>query len=321
VAIRFSAQLWAQSTDWPGFREAVLALEAHGWDGAWTWDHIAPVVGPADLPTHEGWSLLSAAAAVTDRIRLGLLVGANTLRHPALTAKLAVTLDHVSDGRAVLGLGAGWLEADHAPFGIPFGASHGDRIARLDEAVMLVRGLLDGDRVSHQGRYYAFDEAAIAPRPIQARLPILIGGGGLRRTLRVVAQRADAWNSYGPIAEMAERTAALERHCADVGRDPAAIERTTTLTIVLRATDEEARAVQADQARHNRIPAIPDNPPVLVGPPSAIAAGLLPYLRLGFGHIIVRLPTPYDHETIERIGELRDAVASAVGSEAAAAEA
>ncbi|MFL5756250.1 MAG: LLM class flavin-dependent oxidoreductase, partial [Chloroflexota bacterium] len=181
---RFGAQLWSQQTDWPAFRDAAIAAEEAGWNEVWTWDHLLAIFGPWEQPIFEGWLALTALAAVTTRIRLGLMVGANTFRNPGLTAKLATTLDHVSDGRAVLGIGGAWFEREHEAFGIDFGSGFGERLDRLDEAVMLMRRLLDGERLTHEGRFYAMHDALAAPRPIQPRLPILIGGSGPRKTLR-----------------------------------------------------------------------------------------------------------------------------------------
>ncbi|HEX7346394.1 MAG TPA: LLM class flavin-dependent oxidoreductase, partial [Candidatus Limnocylindrales bacterium] len=171
MPVKFGLQLWSQATDWPTFRDAALLAEEHGWDSVWTWDHLLAIFGPWEQPIFEGWSVLAALGPLTTRIRLGLMVGANTFRNPGVTTKLATTLDHVSDGRAVLGIGAAWFEREHDAFGIPFGASPGERIGWLDEAVMLMRRLLDGERVTHAGPTYTMHDALCEPRPIQAHLP------------------------------------------------------------------------------------------------------------------------------------------------------
>src|SRR3954467_8428280 len=183
MTIRFGAQLWSQHTSWPEFRDAALAAEAAGFDSVWTWDHLLAIFGPWEQPIFEGWTTLAATAAVTSRIRLGLMVGANTFRNPGLTAKLATTLDHVSGGRAVLGIGGAWFEREHDAFGFDtWGSGFPERRDRLDEAVMLLRRLLDGERVTHEGRFYTFHDALCEPRPVQAKLPILIGGSGPQKT-------------------------------------------------------------------------------------------------------------------------------------------
>ena len=156
---RFGLQLWSQQTDWPGFRDAALAAEEAGWDSVWTWDHLMAIFGPWEQPIFEGWSVLAGLAPITSRVRLGLMVGANTFRNPGHTAKLATTLDHLSGGRAVLGIGGAWFEREHDAYGIDFFSGHGERLDRLDEAVMLMRRLLDGERFSHEGRFYTFHDA------------------------------------------------------------------------------------------------------------------------------------------------------------------
>ena len=307
---RFGAQLWSQAADWPRFRAAALEAEAGGWDSLWTWDHLLAIQGPWRQPIHEGWLTLAAWAALTSTVRLGLMVGANTIRNPGHTAKLAATLDHISDGRAVLGIGGGWFEREHDAFGIDFGAGFGERLDRLDESVGIIRRLLDGETVDHDGPAYHLHEAAILPRPIQAHLPILIGGSGPKKTLRTVARSGDAWNTSGTIAEVAARDAILREHCAAVGRDPASIERTVSFPFVIRDRRAEAETVLDALLAHNGVAggAKGMNVPVLLGPPAEIAAGIAPYRDLGFGTVIVRLPAPFDAETIARIGEVRDAL-------------
>ena len=222
---KFGLQLWSQQTDWPGFRDAALAAEEAGWDSVWTWDHLNAIFGPWEQPIFEGWSVLDGLGPLTSRVRLGLMVGANTFRNPGHTAKLATTLDHLSDGRAVLGIGGAWFEREHDAYGIDFGAGFGERLDRLDEAVMLMRRLLDGERFSHEGRFYTFHDALCQPRPVQAHLPILVGGSGPRKTLRTVALRADAWNTSGTVDEVRDKLEILAEHCADVGRDIARSRR------------------------------------------------------------------------------------------------
>ena len=306
--LRFGAQLWAQASDWAAFRDGVVAAEKAGWDDAWTWDHLLAIQGPWDQPIFEGWTALAGLAGVTSRIRLGLLVGANTFRQPGLTAKLATTLDHISDGRAVLGIGGAWFEREHDAFDIDFGAGFGERLDRLDESVAILRRLLDGERFSFEGTFYTLRDAICEPRPIQAHLPILIGGSGPKKTLRTVALRGDAWNTSGTVEEVSKHLGILAEHCAAVGRDLADIELTISFPIIIRATEDAARRRIAELCAHNGITEIKDVPN-LAGPPEAIAAELRPYIDLGFRHIMVRMPAPYDHETIDRLPELRAALA------------
>jgi F420-dependent oxidoreductase-like protein len=307
--IRFGAQLWSQATSWDAFLGAAVAAEAAGWDSVWTWDHLMAIQGAWQQPIFEGWLALGALATATRRVRLGLMVGANTFRNPGLTAKLATTLDHASHGRAILGLGAAWFEREHEGFGLEFGATPGWRLGRLDEAVGLVRRLLDGEQVTHEGAAYHMRDALVAPRPIQAHLPILIGGSGPKRTLRIVAQHADAWNTAGTLDEVRPRLAVLAEHCAAVGRDPATIQLTASFPIVIR--EDEAAAERGAEAllAHNGITRF-EGVPVLLGSPDRVAERLRPYVEVGFRTFIVRLPAPYDRETLERIGEVRDRLAA-----------
>ena len=308
--IRFGAQLWPQATDWPTLRDAALAAEATGWDSVWTWDHLLAIFGRWEQPSLEGWATLAALGPITRRVRLGLMVGANTFRNPGLTAKLATTLDHVSDGRAVLGIGGAWFEREHEAFGLDFGTGVGERLDRLDEAVMLMRRLLDGERVTHAGQFYTFRDAVCEPRPIQPRLPILVGGSGPRKTLRTVALRADGWNTSGTVEEVRGKLAILEEHCAEVGRDPSTIELTVSFPIVLRDRRAAAEQAWAGLIAHNGASdagAVPH----LLGSPAEVADEIRPFVELGFRTIIVRLPAPYDRETIDRMGEVGAALADA----------
>ena len=259
---RFGLQLWSQRTDWPGFRDSALAAEAAGFDSIWTWDHLMAIFGPWEQPIFEGWSVLAGLAAVTSRVRLGLMVGANTFRNPGLTAKLATTLDNISGGRAVLGIGGAWFEREHDGFGIEFFGSPGERLDRLDESVMLMRRLLDGERFSHEGRFYTMHDALCAPRPIQTRLPILVGGSGPRKTLRIVALRADGWNTSGSLEEVSGTLDILAEHCSDVGRDIGTIEKTISFPIVIRddRAAAEARVWRAHGLQRGRVDGIEHRP-------------------------------------------------------------
>jgi F420-dependent oxidoreductase-like protein len=309
--VKFGAQLWSQATDWPTWRDAALAAEAAGWDSVWTWDHLLAIFGPWEQPIFEGWATLCGAATITKRVKLGLMVGANTFRNPGHTAKLATTLDHLSGGRAILGIGGAWFDREHDAFGIDFGSGFGERLDRLDEAVMLMRRLLDGERFSHEGAHYRFHDALCEPRPVQAHLPILVGGSGPKKTLRTTALRADAWNTSGTIDEVRAKIEILEAHCADVGRDPSAIERTVSFPTVIRDTQKAAEAAFAALLVHNGAPDAGGMTPALLGPPALLADTLRPYRDLGFKTVISRLPGPFDRETIDRIGEVAAALGDA----------
>jgi F420-dependent oxidoreductase-like protein len=305
MKMRFGAQLWSQQASWPDWRDAALAAEEAGWDSIWTWDHLLAIFGPWEQPVFEGWSLLTAVGALTSRVRLGLMVGANTFRNPGLTAKIATTLDHVSNGRAILGIGGAWFEREHEAFGLEFGTSVGQRLDWLDEAVGLLRRLLDGELVTHDGPHYHFVDALSRPRPIQARLPILIGGSGPKKTLRTVARYADAWNMTGPLDRAARSIAILRDHCSAIGRDPSEIEMGVNIQVVVRDDPAAAEQVWATMMATNGAPNATGMPRVL-GSPAAVAEAMRPFIDLGFSHLNVRIPAPHDRETIERLGEIRE---------------
>ena len=305
--MRFGAAYWVQRTGWPELREAVLHAEARGFDDQWVDDHLLSDEGAWQDAKLEGWSTLAAVAAVTRTSRLGLMVAANTFRNPGLTAKLATTLDHLSEGRAILGIGAGWFGREHEAFGLDFGSGFGERLDRLAEAVPLIRRLLDGEHVTHQGRFYRFDDALCAPPPIQAHLPILIGGSGPTKTLPLIARSGDLWNAYGRPEELAASDAILRAACDAVGRDEREIERTVNANVVIRATREEARdawrgwvEAHLPQAGEDRLNAF--------GTVEDVAAELDRYRAVGFEHPVLIFRAPFDLETMSRLPELRAAL-------------
>jgi F420-dependent oxidoreductase-like protein len=310
AGLKVGVLAWNQYTTWEQMRDAAVRAEALGYDDIWTWDHLYPIVGSPEGPMLEAWLTLAGWAGVTQSARLGLMVGANTFRNPALVAKMATTLDHVSGGRAILGIGAAWFETEHRAFGLEFGGSPGERLRWLEEAVRIMRGMLHGERPSGD-RYYAADQVRNDPPPVQERLPILVGGGGERRTLRIVARYADACNFGGGFENVKRKDEVLRRHCDEVGRDESEIERTVgTGVVVIRDTEAEARRVFSEifaangNARHWQ-----DQP---VGTPDQVAERLRPYLGIGFRHFIVGHPAPYEAESLERMAtEVRPMLESA----------
>ena len=306
--VRIGAAFWVQRTDWPSLRAALETADAAGANDLWIDDHLLTDEGDASDGKLEGWTTLAAAAAVTTRARLGLLVSANTFRNPGLTAKLATTLDHLSAGRAILGLGGGWFEEEHTAFGLDFGSGFGERLDRLAESVEVIRRLLDGERFSHDGRFHQLRDALAAPRPVQPHLPILIGGSGPQKTLRIVARHADLWNAYGSPASLAASDAILRERCAEVGRDRDEIERTVNLNVVVRSTRADAARVWTGYAEAHR-PREGEGRLVVGGPVEAVAEALAEYVAVGFRHPILIFRSPWDLETIGSLGAIREAVA------------
>lgn len=311
--MRFGAAFWVNRTTWPELRDACAAVERAGWDSIWIDDHLLADEGDPSDPKLEGWATLAALAVLTERVRLGLLVAANTFRNPGLTVKLATTLDHLSGGRAVLGLGGGWFEREHDAFGLDFGTGFGERLDRLDEAVGLIRRLLDGETVTHVGRFYTMRDAVCAPRPVQPRLPILIGGSGPTKTLRTTARYADLWNGYGPPERIAATSEILRSRCTEVGRPFDAIERTVTIDGVVRDTAAAAEAAWAETARihgtEGLVGSDGSDQGLTIGASTAEVAAYVGKLgALGIGEVIFTFRAPFDFETISRLGELREAL-------------
>ena len=297
--VKLGMLAWNQYTSWPAMREAAVRADGLGYDDLWTWDHLYPIVGSDDGPMLEAWMILAGWAGATSRARIGLMVGANTFRNPALVAKMATTLDHVSGGRAILGIGAAWFETEHRAFGIPFGGSPGERLRWLDEAARIMRGMLRGEEPSGE-QYYAARSVRNDPPPVQAHLPLLIGGGGERRTLRTVALYADMCNLGGGFENVRHKDEVLRRHCAEVGRDESEIERTVGMGVtVIRDTEAEARRVKEALFAHNGGARVWPNQPT--GTPEQVAEMMRPYLGIGFRHFDIGFPAPHDAETMERL--------------------
>jgi F420-dependent oxidoreductase-like protein len=198
-------------------------FESLGFDSVWDCDHFNQPSSP-DGPYFEGWTLLAALAARTERVRIGVLVSSNTFRHPALLAQEAVTVDHISQGRLELGLGAGWFVLEHERIGIPFPPPR-ERVDRFHEAVQIVDSLLRNETTTFEGRYYRLENAHVWPAPVQKPRPPLTLGAHRPRMLRICAEYADSWNSYGTVEELRERNGILDDHCAAIGRDPHEIRR------------------------------------------------------------------------------------------------
>ena len=304
--------LWSQATDWPSFESAAKRVDELGYEHLWTWDHLYAIFGDPYQPIFEGYATLAAWAKVTSRTRLGLLVGANTFRNPGLVAKTVTTLDHISDGRAIAGIGGAWFEQEHTEYGIEFGAGFGERLTWLDEAVGAMRQMLDGETVTSapDGRY-RFRDVRMIPPPIQDRLPIMIGGSGERKTLRTVAKYADMWNAMGSVEKLRHKDSVLRVHCESVGRDHAQIERTAGCKPIIRDTEAEAQRVWRAQMEHNRTPMsrVEADDTFWVGTPEQLAEKMTQRREIGFGTFIGEMAAPFDDETLERwIGEVKPMV-------------
>ncbi len=305
---RLGVLLWNQATGWPEYEAAARKVDALGYDSLWSWDHLYAIFGDPHQAIFEGYTTLAAWAKATSRVKLGLLVGANTFRNPGVVAKAITTIDHVSGGRAICGLGGAWMEPEHTATGIEFFSGFGERLDRLDEAVAALRAALDGEAVtSPEGGAYAFQDFVVLPRPVQAHLPIMIGGSGEKKTLRTVAKYADQWNAMGAVDMLARKVEVLKGHCDAVGRDVSTIQFTAGCKPIIRDSEAEARRVWEAQMAHNRTPMddVLDDDTFWVGTPDLIVERMLERKALGFHTFLAELAAPFDDETIERwIGEV-----------------
>lgn len=279
--------------------ELAQAAEKAGFDMVTVMDHFYQigVVGSEEEPMLEGYAVLSALAMRTKKVLLGTMVSGVTYRNPAMLAKIVTTLDVISRGRAVLGLGAAWNESEHAGYGIEF-PPIGRREDRLEEALTIIRAMFDEERPSFEGTYYRIDRALNRPRPIRPRGPkILVGGSGEKRTLRLAARFADMTNWFGPLEEAAPKLAVLDRHCEAVGRDPATILRTVSVPVVLVDSERDKAAALAF------IPADRRGAIVAATVPEGVEM-LHRYMEAGFGGFIFRNVTARTPEAVARAGEL-----------------
>jgi len=233
---------------WPQLVDRVQFAESAGFDGAWVFDHFTPLYGDQKGPCLEGWTLLAGLAAVTSRIRLGVLVTGITYRHPSILATEAVTVDHISRGRLEIGIGAAWHQPEHEALGVPF-PSIKERAERLEEGVQVMRLLMTKDRANFKGRHYSLDHASYHPRPLQQpHPPIWIGAGGEQLMLPIVARQADAWHAFGSEETMVTKSRLLDRLAHEAGRDPKLILRSASLSLSRPWDQVRRRAAQLRDA-------------------------------------------------------------------------
>ena len=262
------------------------AAEASGWDGLWLPDHFMPPEGgygeeppgvePELLPVHECWTLLAGLGAALPRVRIGAMVTGNTYRHPAVLAKQAATVDHISGGRLVLGLGAGWQENEHRRYGIAYGTVR-DRADMLEEACAVITSLFANERTDFDGVHYRLQGAPLVPKPRQSPLPIMIGGKGERRTIPTMVRWAHEWNGWCTPAEMRHYNALIDRLCETAGRDPGTIARSAAALLFMCDSESEAA----------RIRSRPSGRPQLVGTPEQLVEQVAEYMDAGTDELII----------------------------------
>lgn len=250
--IRVGVQLHPQHTSYQSFAEAVKQMEEFGVDTIWDWDHFFPLYGEPNGPHFEGWTLLTAMATLTRRAEVGCLVTCNTYRNPALLSDMAKTVDHVSGGRLILGLGAGWFERDYSEYGYDFGTA-GSRLAALEHSLQIIKHRWEVD----------------VPKPLR-KIPILIGGGGEKVTLKITAKYADMWHGFGGAEQIAHKMEVLNKWCAEIGRNPDEIERCC-------GTQRESSDADRDTL-----------------------------VKAGVTHLILGMGAPWDFKAVERLVKWRD---------------
>jgi probable F420-dependent oxidoreductase len=257
-----------QTPSWPQICDLARQAEAGGADSVWVYDHLLLRLDGPPRGTHEAWTLLSAVAVATERVELGTIVLATSFRSPAVLAKMATTLDAISDGRLILGVGCGWHEPEYTAFGFPF--DH--RVDRFEESLQIIGPLVRQGAVTFAGNYHRAEDCVILPRGPRARIPLLVAAKG-PRMLRLAAEHADAWNTawFGmPDDRLAQRLGAVRDACAEAGRDPGSLEVTVGITVKAKAGEEWGR---------------PGAPAALLAEPDVVADALRAYAAMGVGHV------------------------------------
>ncbi len=270
--VRFGIQTPQQdSNTWEEMLSLWQEVDTLGFNTAWVFDHFLPIFSDPTGPCMEGWTALSALAMATKNVRLGIMVTGNTYRNPAVLAKTATTVDIISGGRLIFGIGGGWFEREHDAFGMPF-PSVGERLGRLDESLTLMKQLWTQDTSSFAGKYYQLQDAPFLPKSVQKpHPPILVGASGEQVALGIVARHADMWNTFGSPDVFRHKIARLTEHCQRIGRDPDTIEKSVLVTGMF--APEKARK-QVEE-----------------------------YVAAGVTHIIFSVVAPQDRQAIHRFAQ------------------
>ncbi|HVM97776.1 MAG TPA: TIGR03560 family F420-dependent LLM class oxidoreductase [Candidatus Acidoferrales bacterium] len=300
--IRFGIQTGQQNIEWSQMLDIWQKADAWGYDSLWNFDHFYPIFVDPEGPCFEGWTTLSALAQATKRARIGHLVNGNTYRHPCVTAKMAASLDHISGGRFNLGIGAGWFELEHNNFGIDFKSVPG-RLEALDEACQIIRGMVTQPKTTVHGKHYKVTDAMGLPKPIQSRLPFMIGGTGKKVLLKIVAKHADMWNASGPAETMRELIEVIDRHGDKVGRDTSEIEKTVMMPLAYKAAQPRQefmcnliagmRATTPEAARMQ----------IMIGDKQECLDTIERYSKAGVTHFIFMTFAPYFEDEMQGFAE------------------
>ena len=242
--VRFGIQVPQQNGDWNDMLTLWQEADRLDFDTAWVFDHFLPIFSDPTGPCIEGWTALSALAQATQKIRLGVMVTGNTYRHPAVLAKMAATVDIISNGRLIFGIGAGWFELEHQVYDMPF-PPIGERLISLDESLTLIKKLWTQETANFTGRHHHLHDAPFEPKPIQQpHPPILVGAGGEKIALGIVARHADMWNTFGSPETFRHKIEVLTEHCAHIGRDPDEIEKSVLISTTFSSDDNTQHLIE-----------------------------------------------------------------------------
>jgi F420-dependent oxidoreductase-like protein len=302
--MKFGIQTSIDRVEWQQLEQAWKFFDGQtGYDSAWTYDHFVPPIGDPNGPCFEGWTALAALAATTKRLRLGCLVSGVTYRNPGLLGKMAITVDHISGGRLEMGLGAAWHEAEHRFFGWEFPPIR-ERQDRLEEAAQILKEMFSPTgTIDVQGRYYQVNQAPALPAGIQTPIPLMIGGGGEKRTLRTVARYADITNVAGTAAEVKRKFDILEQHCRDAGRNPAEIRKSIQSALVVTDNEDLANRVAAGMGAMRGLSAEDARKEFPIGRPDQVREALKKYEDVGVEYVIQMSQGPWKPEVYSRISD------------------
>ncbi len=295
--VRFGVQTGQQESTWPELRDTWLELEELGFDDLWVYDHYLPTgTSHQEGPVTDAWTLLAALSQIVKKPRLGTLVTSATFRHPAALAKIASTVDHTSNGRLTLGLGAGWHQPEHIAYGIPFPGIRG-RINRLEETVRVIKLLWTQERSDFQGRYYRLADAPFEPKPVQKpHPPILIGGSGEKLTLPMVARVADDWNwnITGTPQDYRQKLDILHQHCNAAGRDPRTLALSLNMDFLISEDNARISSALKVNAEAAGAPVETVKKGILVGNPEQVSERLQTFINMGVTTFMFSLRAPFD---------------------------
>lgn len=301
--LRFGIQTGPQNVTFAQLADLWAKADGWGYDSLWVFDHFFPIFTDPEGPCLEGWTTLAALSQVTKRARIGSMVNGNTYRNPCLTAKMGATLDHASNGRFILGIGAGWFEQEHRAFGIDFKTVRG-RLEALEESLQIIRGMWTEPKTTLRGKHYTVEAAMGNPRPVQTpHPPILVGGTGEKVLLRLVAQYADMYNTSGPASVLAHKIDVIDRHGERVGRDTSAIEHTVMMPLCYRAPKEREAFVQQLMASMRQTTPEAARESIMIGDKDECLETVARYGKAGVTHFIFMTFAPYNVDEIQAFAE------------------